>query len=137
MKLSFEIGKLYNRREDIHKNYGGQQQSGIITPQKHPLIFLITSTNGKKHGYHDYWENEIFHYYGEGQTGDMTLTRGNKAIAEHEKNKKTLLLFKTEGENLIFEGKFTYVNHRTEFKSDDINKDGRNVIIFALKSVEM
>jgi hypothetical protein len=32
--IRFESGKLYNRRQDIHEVFGGQQQGGICTPQE-------------------------------------------------------------------------------------------------------
>jgi hypothetical protein len=30
----FEVGRLYDRRKDIHSQLGGQQQGGICTPPK-------------------------------------------------------------------------------------------------------
>jgi hypothetical protein len=37
MAWGFEIGRIYNRRIDIHARFGGQQQRGIITPSaQHP-----------------------------------------------------------------------------------------------------
>ena len=36
----FEIGKIYNRRSDIHGIYKGQQYGGIATPAEHPYIFI-------------------------------------------------------------------------------------------------
>ena len=42
MSWGFEIGRVYNRREDIHARFGGQQQRGIITPKDQPLVIIIT-----------------------------------------------------------------------------------------------
>lgn len=37
----FEIGKIYNRRSDIHNIYKGQQYGGIATPAEiHIYLFL-------------------------------------------------------------------------------------------------
>jgi hypothetical protein len=33
----FEVGKIYNRRADIHDKYKGKQQGGICTPQRELL----------------------------------------------------------------------------------------------------
>lgn len=92
---SFERGKVYNRRKDIHVHFGGQQQGGIATPAG-PFIFLFTGQQGNAYGYQDGMRPDgSFEYTGEGQTGDMTFTRGNKAIRDHVDNGKDLLLFET------------------------------------------
>jgi 5-methylcytosine-specific restriction protein A len=76
----FEVGRVY-RRADIHAEYKGQQYGGIITPAEHPVVFLITGESGRKYGYHDHWDEAgVFHYYGEGQVGDMAFDKGNAAI---------------------------------------------------------
>jgi 5-methylcytosine-specific restriction protein A len=51
MAWGFEIGRVYNRRRDIHARFGGQQQGGIITPAQHPLVIVITGEAGLDHGY--------------------------------------------------------------------------------------
>ena len=51
--ITFELGKLYNRRRDVHEVYGGQQQGGICTPQGVPFIFLFTGESGGRFGYSD------------------------------------------------------------------------------------
>jgi hypothetical protein len=53
MAWGFEEGRVYNRRAGIHTKYGGQQQGGIITPARHPLIIIITGEEGLLHGYAD------------------------------------------------------------------------------------
>ena len=84
MSWGFEIGRVYNRRNDIHARFGGQQQGGIITPKDHPLVIIITGEEGLQHGYADRLRSDgVFEYFGEGQVGDMQLTGGNKAVAEH------------------------------------------------------
>ena len=39
---TFEVGRVYSRRADIHNPYGGQQQGGICTPSRVPCLFLFT-----------------------------------------------------------------------------------------------
>jgi len=56
--LGFEIGRVYNRRLDIHARFGGQQQGGIITPAQHPLVIIITGEEGLEHGYADRYRAE-------------------------------------------------------------------------------
>ena len=74
----FEIGKIYNRRTDIHEIYGGQQQGGISTPRSVPSVFVFTGSAGLKHDYKDrYQPDGLFWYYGEGQEGDVELARGS------------------------------------------------------------
>ncbi|MGH2973760.1 MAG: HNH endonuclease, partial [Solirubrobacterales bacterium] len=89
----FELGQVY-RRADLHAEYGGQQQGGIITPAAHPLIFVVTGDTGRQYGYHDHWDDAgVFHYYGEGQTGDMGFKAGNAAVLRHGENEEELHLF--------------------------------------------
>jgi 5-methylcytosine-specific restriction protein A len=48
----FELGKLYRRR-DLHHQWGGQQQGGIVPPSKHSMVWLITGDAGSPYGYDD------------------------------------------------------------------------------------
>lgn len=73
MTSNFVVGQTYNRRRDIHDRFGGQMRSGIVTPAKHPVVFIFTG-RGTRHGYIDEWSADgTFRYFGEGQIGDMTL----------------------------------------------------------------
>ena len=93
-KISFRPNQIYNRRNDIHAVWKGQQQGGVATPASAPFIFIFTGEAGEQHGYSDGWDDGgVFHYTGEGQIGDMTFIRGNRAIRDHAKNGKDLLLF--------------------------------------------
>ncbi len=66
-------------------------------------MILFTGEAGSQHGYMDHWEEEdgenILHYYGEGQVGDMQNSRGNRAILEHLQNNKRLLIFQSMGKS--------------------------------------
>lgn len=89
----FQIGQLYERGL-IHEEYSGQRQSGIITPADHPVIFVITGSTGLRFGYADEWDDEgVFHYFGEGQIGDMKFSAGNAAVRDHARREKELHLF--------------------------------------------
>ena len=60
----FVQGREY-RRSDLHKQFGGQEQGGISTPSRYPLILLFTGEAGEQYGYADGWTNEgLFFYVG-------------------------------------------------------------------------
>jgi 5-methylcytosine-specific restriction protein A len=105
----FVIGRDYSRRSDIHGRFGGQTQGGISTPADEPFIFLFTGRTGGQYGYEDGWRDEdVFVYTGEGQVGDMEFRAGNRAIRDHAKDGKELLLFEAlgKGRPVRFLGKF-------------------------------
>lgn len=99
----FQVGRLYKRR-DLHAEYSGQRQRGIITPADHPVIFIISGSTGLLYGYADTWdEGGVFHYFGEGQTGHMRFEAGNAAIRDHAVNEKELHLFEqVKGKDLRY-----------------------------------
>ena len=128
----FEVGRIYNRRKDIHDAYGGQRQGGISTP-KGPYIFLFTSPSGEQYGYKDGWnENGVFLLTGEGQAGDMRFVRGNRSIRDHIQDGKDLLLFE-----FVNPGQYRHLGNFTcpswEYQQGlDISKNDRQVIVFHL-----
>lgn len=131
----FVRGQTYLRRE-LHEKYGGQPQSGISTPADYNTIFLFTSSVAEEYGYHfDGWHKDnIFFYTGQGQVGDMSFSRGNKAIRDHIKNKKELHLFE-----YIDKGRVRYVDEMicTGFhfrEAADMDEQNRRVIVFELIS---
>ena len=130
----FEVGRIYNRQQEIHNVYGGQRQGGISTPSGWPFIFLFTGESGEQYGYRDGWdENGIFLYTGEGQVGDMAFSRGNKAIRDHATEGKDLHLFEAlgKGKGYRYVGRFACSSW--EFRQGvDRNGDERRVIVFHL-----
>lgn len=137
--LPFEVGALYRRREEIHGRLGGQMQGGISTPATSPFVILFTGEAGKQHGYSDYWDNEgIFHYYGEGQKGDMQDRGGNRAIREHLQNHKRLLLFQMmgHGKPYRFLGEFRFMSAYEKSGVPDTSGSLRRAIVFELLPVE-
>lgn len=129
----FVVGKIYRRRS-LHEEYGGQQQGGISTPSGHPVIFLFTGESGQQYGYQDGFQEDsgIFLYTGEGQTGPMQFTRGNRAIADHQKNGKGLHLFEAADRSFVrYVGSANYVGHiwRT---APDRTGTPRKAIVFEL-----
>jgi 5-methylcytosine-specific restriction protein A len=129
----FEVGKVYNRRTDIHGVYKGQQYGGIATPAKHPYIFIFTSEAGEEYGYSDGFSPDgTFRYTGEGQEGDMIMSKGNLAIRDHQQNSKEILLFEASSKGMVsFVGNCNYITHHTEARSDK-NGEKRAAFIFHL-----
>lgn len=133
-QANYIIGNEYSRKRDIHAFFGGQQQGGISTPSEFPYVFIFTGKSGEEYGYEDGWQDDgVFLYTGEGQVGDMTMTAGNKAIAEHVKNGKEILLFEAlgKGKPCRFEGKLTCLSWDEQIGKDK-NGDKRKVIRFHL-----
>jgi len=130
----YSVGAVYNRKMQIHGRFGGQGQYGISTPRNHPYIFLFTSRQGLQHGYHDHFGDDgTFTYYGEGRAGDMQMQRGNKAIRDHAKNGKHLLVFLDLGEGTYrYLGEFVYSGHYVDPESRDTGGNVRNAIAFRL-----
>jgi 5-methylcytosine-specific restriction protein A len=94
----FEVGRVYNRRSEIHDPYGGPWQGGISTPKDRSFIFLFAGESGEQYGYRDGWDdNGVFLYTGEGQRGDMDFVKGNLAIRDHAVNGNDLHLFQALG----------------------------------------
>ncbi|RTQ89648.1 MULTISPECIES: HNH endonuclease [Stenotrophomonas] len=139
MELPFEVGALYNRQKQIHGVFGGQQQGGISTPKEHPLVIAFTGEAGVSHGYHDFWDDdEVFHYFGEGQVGDMKYVAGNRAIGEHVRDGKTLVVFQMMGKGRPYRylGRFICQSSYVQPGMPDREGQLRSAIVFRLKSLE-
>jgi 5-methylcytosine-specific restriction protein A len=136
MSYGFEPGRLYNRRADIHARFGGQQQGGIVTPGEHPLVIIITGEEGLDHGYSDReMPDGSFEYFGEGQVGNMPWVRGNRAIRDHSKDGKSLLLFRKTRQGLRFVAEMLYAGHHV-VRAPDTTGAERDAIVFELRPLE-
>lgn len=133
-KPEFVKGEIYDRRSEIHVPFGGSFQSGIAPSDKSPAIFLFTGSSGEQYGYVDEMdESGVYSYTGEGQVGDMTLTRGNLAICEHTATGRALHLFKTleERKGQKYIGEFVCAN-LSWAEGPDKKGSNRKIIIFNL-----
>lgn len=92
--MEFIVGQEY-RRVDLHKAYGGSRQGGISPSRVAPIVMLITSPAGERHGYQydGFQPDGTYFYTGEGQVGDMAFVRGNRAIRDAEGEGRELHLF--------------------------------------------
>jgi len=134
----FEVGRTYNRRDDLHHRFRGQQQGGISTPADQPFIMLFTGESGEQYGYRDGWdENGVFLYTGEGQKGDMQFVRGNKSIRDHTQNGKSLELFESLGKRRGYRYVGEFVCSTLDYRrGDDAEGNERRVIVFHLVSID-
>lgn len=132
----FVKGRVYRRR-DLHRMYGGQRQGGISTPARHNIILLFTGEMGRPYGYEDTWTDEgVFLYTGDGQSGDMSFVRGNRAVRDHTKNGKDLHLLE-----YVSRGYVRYLGQMvcTGFlRSPGFDIDGkeRQLIVFELAALD-
>ncbi len=127
----FEIGQLYNRRRDIHENFGGQQQGGISTPSRHPVIFAFTGDSGAHHGYADGWVSDVYRYFGEGQEGPMRWKGGNTSIRDHSARGKDLLLFQTTSKKGFarFLGEFICAGYQIQTAPDRLGEKRDAIVL--------
>ncbi len=135
--LKFVVGEVYDRQTEIHDLFGGGRQSGISPSAQSPAIFIFTGDSGEQYGYEDnHGENGVFTYTGEGQLGDMTLTKGNLAILQHAETGRALYLFKALGKGLgqRYIGEFTCASHEWRTGPDKRGTD-RKIVVFNLVPV--
>ncbi len=137
--LPFEVGALYSRKAQIHALLGGQQQGGISTPRDQPFVIIFTGEAGKSHGYADFWDDDgIFHYFGEGQSGDMQMSGGNLAIDRHQQEGKRLLLFKSmgKGKPYRYDGEFLKVSAYSRPDTPATRGPNRTAFVFRLQPLD-
>jgi 5-methylcytosine-specific restriction protein A len=133
----FEIGQEYSRLDDIHLRFGGSRQSGISPSSGSPAIFIFTGGSGEQYGYQDSLDAAgVFSYTGEGQVGDMSFTKGNKAIRDHAQEGKSLYLFEAlgKGKPCRYRGEFALANYSIR-QGPDKNHQQRKIVVFHLMRV--
>ncbi|AKK00035.1 HNH endonuclease [Pseudomonas sp. MS646] len=136
-ELRFVKGQVYDRQTEIHDLFGGSRQSGISPSAQSPAVFIFTGDSGAQYGYADeYDDNGVFAYTGEGQSSDMTLTKGNLAIIQHANKGKALHLFEALGKSLgqRYIGEFSYANHEW-CTGKDKHGNERQLVVFNLVPV--
>ncbi|MGE5580423.1 MAG: NUDIX domain-containing protein [Bacillota bacterium] len=135
--MELQRGSRYTRMQ-VKDILGGSIQGGILSTHKAPVVILYSDRHGKQYGYEDEWKADgFYHYTGAGQDGPMEMVRGNKAIRDHTRDGKSLvLLIETEQPKVYrFEGFMEYVDH---YEKQIPAKGGgtRKGIIFRLRAVE-
>jgi 5-methylcytosine-specific restriction protein A len=136
-KLEFVKGEIYDRQTEIHGPFGGSSQSGIAPSNKAPAIFLFSGESGEQYGYTDKVDaHGVYSYAGEGQVGNMALTRGNLAVQQHAATGRTLHLFKTlgKGKGQLYVGEYVCADISWQ-DGLDRNRETRKIVIFHLVPV--
>jgi 5-methylcytosine-specific restriction protein A len=130
----FEVGRVNSRRQEFHGPYGGQWQGGISTPSGWPFILLFTGESGEQYGYQDGWdENGVFLYTGEGQVGDMEFVRGNRAVRDHARDGKDLLLLEALGKRKCYRYLGVFACSSWEYRQgEDLKGNERRAIVYHL-----
>lgn len=133
-ELRFVVGQVYDRQTEIHDLFGGNSRSGISPSAQSPAIFIFTGDSGGQYGYEDtHGKDGVFTYTGEGQSNNMTLTKGNLAILQHAETGRTLHVFeslgKSQGQRYV--GEYSCANHKWRNGLDKHGND-RQVIVFNL-----
>jgi hypothetical protein len=137
MSWDIGVGEELKRRE-VHDQYGGNRQRGIVTIPNSPNILLFEYGTGRSYGYsydgpHD---DGTYHYTGEGPDGDQTFRGGNAAIRDHQRTGRVLRLFKQTRPTWIqYLGKYAISEDQPWYRADSPGRDGelRSVIVFRLR----
>lgn len=134
-RRTFVPGHKYFRW-DLHNYFGGQHQGGISTPPQHSIIFLFSNT--QERGFECISPGKagpVYHYIGEGETGDMTLSRGNLSVVSHVRRKKDLHLFEEIGYGWVrYIGQMVCLGHEW-WRGVDLLGRTRKVVVFKLAEI--
>jgi 5-methylcytosine-specific restriction protein A len=134
-------------RKDIHERFGGALYGGIQPSTQTPNVFVYSDPEASADIYpYDGWSEDgsVFLYTGEGRSGDQRLTNGNRAIAQHKTDGRTLRVFAAEGHleggntrTHVYLGAFEVDLDLPYVRQPAPDSDGeeRSVIVFRLRSV--
>ena len=133
---TLKIGKNYTNNEimSVFKvaNSGGIRYSKTT---KSIVIFSFNQIrNIKDVPYQDTWQGNTIQYTGQGKSGDQTLSRNNKLLADSIKNNVSVYLFEafTRGENR-YQGRVYLVHKPYQIKEVDSDNQERQVYKFPLR----
>jgi len=114
MHWPYNVHQNYIRRVDVHEPFGGQRQSGIVTPKGALGIFIFTGHGGGAIGYQDAFQ-------------------ADGSLRYHAMSGKDLLVFEQLGRGGVirFLGLFACAGWDTE-RQLDVNGIEREAIVFTL-----
>jgi hypothetical protein len=136
----------YLSREDRRVRFGGARYGGIEPSAKSNNVFIYSDpARGEIYGYKfDGWNHDqsVYLYTGEGRIGDQVLKDGNRAIATHREDGRTLRLFVADGEVegkskaklQLYVGEFQVDPQMPYYVADAPDEEGeiRTVFVFRL-----
>jgi len=135
------VGQTLRRREVHSLVGGGSRQNGIAPVAGSPEILVFTDpASGADHGYDRFEglrEDGTYAYTGEGQNGDQTFQRGNRALRDAQAEGRTIRLFRTAGVMATYVGAFTLGEPAFEIRRiPSTAGPDRDGIIFNLEPIE-
>ncbi len=101
--IKLEVGHEYSNNE-ICDMFRVGIMGGIRKSNTKNAIVVISYPYNLRFKYKDYWEDDIFYYYGQGSQGDQDLSIGfNKALMQSKQLGSTVYLFES-----FTQGKYKY-----------------------------
>lgn len=146
-EITLTVGDVVTRKE-LSAEYGGDTQSGMVTPAGGRFIFLFSDPKVlHNYGYNfDGWvtsDLSAFDYTGHGTSGDQQFTRRNEVLRTSKNDNREVHLFVAEGfvpgtqqRTHRYVGRFT-TNPDHGWRYEWVPVDGggeRRVIVFTLES---
>lgn len=132
------LGAIY-RRAALHERFGGNTNAGAVPSNKEPVVLLF-HTHEKTHQFYEdgFDDDGVYWFSGMGALGDMDWNYVNRAIRDHEKDGRDLLLFERvqrKGGYWRFTHLMYCIGYKEETRSDREGKP-RRAIVFGLVSVD-
>lgn len=132
VNLSFKVGDIV-KSSQIHDEFLCSTQSGMNYSSKTKTLVLFSHHEGGLYG--DRWDEDILHYTGMGQLGDMEMRGANLRLKDAEKDGTEIHLFevfkKTE---YTYRGVFVLCDKPYQEKQLDRDGNLRKVWMFPIKS---
>lgn len=129
-----EIGS-YLLRSEIHGRYGGNPRAGICPTKSGAVLIFSDPVSGAPFGYdsHDYLLDGIYHYTGEGRSGNQQFVRGNRALLE---NSPLLLFSRVDQYSWRFVGEVSLAEPKFLLaRAKDQSGNDRDVLVFRFREV--
>jgi hypothetical protein len=130
----------YIKRTELHARFGGGGQGGLSPCAKSPNVLIFSDPlSGSRHGYiYDKWDeadSTLFHFTGEGQTGDQQMKAGNAAVLNSASDGRALRVFKGVRGIVRYIDQFKLDRLPFEIKPAPATGNGptRQVIVFGLR----
>lgn len=148
-EITLTVGDVVTRKE-LSAEYGGDTQSGMVTPAGGRFIFLFSDPRVlHNYGYNfDGWVTDdlsAFDYTGHGASGDQQFTRRNEVLRTSRIDNRQVHLFLAEGfapgtqqRTHQYVGQFTTSpEHGWRYEWVPVDDGGeRRVIVFTLESMK-
>ena len=129
--MNFQKGEIY-KRSYIHDKYNGNRRNGISHPADGPVIFAFSIVSkGSKFGYVNGWEDNEYHYTGEGKVGDQSFTTGNAKLRDHVQDGRLVYIFEDDKQKSYYKfiGSFELLDYYYSTAKDE-NENNRKIIRF-------